>query len=96
MRRPTVLKGLISRGVPTRATAASQLRLGSDRSQRLVEPLRHMSRSQRGEEALAGADVRLEELVHSVLAEFDSNAVPRAIDMGACTDCGFTAHGDGL
>ena len=87
---------LLDRAVdePARAAAAAQLRLGIDRSQRLVEQLLQLSRSQPEGEALAIEDIRLDELVRSVVAEFDMEAERRGIDLGALTDCGLTVRSD--
>lgn len=80
---------------PARSVAAAQLRLGIDRSQRLVEQLLQLSRSQPDGEALAMEDVRLDELVQSVVAEFDRDAEQRGIDLGARTDRGLSVRSDG-
>lgn len=79
---------------PARVAAAAQLRLGIDRSQRLVEQLLQLSRSQPEGEALATQEVRLDELVQSVVAEFDPEAERRGIDLGALTDRGLTVRSD--
>jgi signal transduction histidine kinase len=79
---------------PARTAAATQLRLGIDRSQRLVEQLLQLSRSQPEGEVLAMEDIRLDELVQSVVAEFDMEAERRGIDLGALTDRGLTVRSD--
>jgi len=77
-----------------RTAAAAQLRLGIDRSQRLVEQLLQLSRSQPEGEAWEVEDVHLDELVQSVVAEFDREAERRGIDLGALTGRGLTVRSD--
>jgi len=77
-----------------RAAATAQLRLGIDRSQRLVEQLLQLSRAQPEGETLTMEEVRLDELVQSVVAEFDLEAERRGIDLGARTDRGLTVRSD--
>jgi len=79
---------------PARVEAAAQLRLGIDRSQRLVEQLLQLSRSQPEGEALAMEDIRLDALVQSVVAEFDPEAERRGIDLGARIDRSLTVRSD--
>ncbi len=78
----------------SRARAAAELRSGIDRSQRLIEQLLALSRTEPGVAAPALEAVDLGELVRKVVGLRSVEADHRRIDLGAVTANAVTVMGD--
>ncbi|MEB0055901.1 MULTISPECIES: ATP-binding protein [unclassified Variovorax] len=79
-----------------RVAASADLRLGIERSERLVEQLLQLSRAQPDVDLHHVERLSLGDLVRSVVAEFHREAVARGIDLGASTTEGISVDGDAM
>ena len=77
-----------------REDALNELEQGVNRSQRLIEQLLAVARSEPDGEALRTGPVNLDELVRAVVADFSLKAEHRQIDLGARTGADVIAHAD--
>ena len=78
----------------SRAQALAELGAGIARSQRLIEQLLHVARTEPGGEALHPEAVDLAELVRSVVTAFSLKADRHGIDLGAKCFGSVTVDGD--
>jgi two-component system OmpR family sensor kinase len=79
-----------------RVAASADLRLGIERSERLVEQLLQLSRSQPDVDMHHVERLNLGDLVRSVVEEFHREALSRGIDLGASTIDGVVIEGDAM
>ncbi len=87
---------LLDRATDTagRAAASNDLRLGIERSERLVEQLLQLSRAHPEVELHHVERLNLGDLVRSVVAEFHREAMTRDIDLGASASDNISVNGD--
>lgn len=79
---------------PARAQAAAELRGGIDRSQRLIEQLLALSRTEPDVLSAPMDEVDLSEVVRSVVEQRSAEAHRRRIDLGAVTPHAVAVRGD--
>lgn len=77
-----------------REQAYEELEKGIDRSQRLIEQLLAVARSEPDDESLRLQDVDADELVRSVVSAFNAKASHRGVDLGAQAGAGVRIRGD--
>ena len=83
-----------SRDEASRRGALAALESGIERTQRLIEQLLQVARSEPDAEAIGEATVDLHELARGAVAAFSAKAEQRGLDLGLRGDAGITVRGD--